>query len=191
MIYSQIKRVNRILTKNILKTLLLISLLIPYYKIIDEIINSVSPYLRTELYVLPFILLTISLKLKIWSNKNVMVKVEWLLLLIISAILMTDALISSTIYDAIIIGVLSLASFLSGMSFKVKSYFFIGSGMLLLTIYTQTKPMWGNMPWWIYLLIGGITLIGFASFHEFQKQNKKNFLQNQKEKLKQKFKEWK
>lgn len=191
LIYSQISKVSLKITKNILKTISILTLLIPYYKILNEMLIFITPYLHTELYILPFIILTIILKLKVWSHKEIMIKVEWILLLIISAILVIDALSTSTIYDAIIIGILSLTSIISGMHFKLKSYFFVGVGMLLLTLYTQTKPFWGNMPWWVYLLVGGIALITFASVYEFQKQNKKNFFQEQKNKFKTKFKEWK
>lgn len=77
---------------------------------------------------------------------------------------------SNTIYDALIVGTLSLASMLGGMFYQLKSFFFIGSGVLLLNVFIQTKPYWGNMPWWGYLLIAGSILITVASYNEWHKQ---------------------
>jgi hypothetical protein len=58
----------------------------------------------------------------------------------------------------------------AGMYIQIKSYFFIGAGVLLLNVFLQTRPYWGNMPWWVYLLIAGIILITIASFNEWHKQ---------------------
>ncbi|MEH7744286.1 hypothetical protein V7659_04445, partial [Neobacillus drentensis] len=81
-----------------------------------------------------------------------------------------DGLASNTIYDAIIVGTLSLLSLLAGMFLQIKSYFFVGAGVLLLNVFLQTRPYWGNMPWWFYLLIAGLILITVASFNEWNKQ---------------------
>ena len=120
--------------------------------------------------------------------------IQLIVLLIVTAILVTDALNSNTIYDAIIVGCLSLASILSGMHYRIKAYFFVGIGVLLLNVLLQTKPYWGNFPWWGYLIIAGLTLIGFASTYELQKQkkdnDKKSFLQTKKEQLIKRFKDW-
>ena len=120
--------------------------------------------------------------------------VQLVVLLIVTIVLVTDALYSNTIYDAIIIGVLSLASIVSGMQFRIKAYFFVGISVLLLNVLLQTRPYWGNFPWWGYLIIAGLTLIGFASSYELQKQKKdsdtKSFFQRKKEQIIQKFKNW-
>jgi len=100
----------------------------------------------------------------------------------------------SRIYDAIIVGGLSLASIISGMHYRIKAYFFVGIGVLLLNVLLQTKSYWGNFPWWGYLILAGLTLIGFASSYELQKQkkdkDKKSFLQTKKEQLIKRFKDW-
>jgi len=46
---------------------------------------------------------------------------------------------SNTVYDAIILGPLSLSSMLGSMFFKQKSFFFVGAGVLLLNLLLQTK----------------------------------------------------
>jgi hypothetical protein len=79
-------------------------------------------------------------------------------------------LASNTVYDALIVGTLSLLSMLAGTFFRIKAYFFVGSGVLLLNVLLKTRPYWGNLPWWAYLLIAGSLLITVASYNEWQKQ---------------------
>ena len=192
-LYRLINRFISILEKMIVKTITALSLLLPYYVTIAEF--EWNRYIKTEIVVLPFIVLTILLSTHTWkAYKEVMNRIQLIVLLIVTAILVTDALNSDTIYDAMIVGVLSLASILSGMHYRIKSYFFVGICVLLLNVLLQTKPYWGNFPWWGYLIIAGLTLIGFASAYELQKQNKdkakKSFLQTKKEQWIKRFKDW-
>ena len=82
----------------------------------------------------------------------------------------SGGLMSNTVYDAIILGPLSLSSMLGSMFFKQKSFFFVGAGVLLLNLLLQTKTYWGALPWWVYLLIVGSILIMVASYNEWHKQ---------------------
>ncbi|WP_026677651.1 hypothetical protein [Fictibacillus gelatini] len=144
-------------------------LLQPYYSIIGAI--NIPDLIEREVYVLPWVPLTIFLRMYIGkSKKRVVNRTEWTILLIVSLLLIQDGLESSTIYDALIIGTLSLLALLAGMFFRIKSYFFIGSGVLLLNVFLQTRPYWGNLPWWAYLLIAGSILILVASLNEWHKQ---------------------
>ena len=179
--------------KSIVKTMTAISVLLPYYTLLSQF--ELNHYIETELYTLPFIVLTIFLSRGTWKEyKKVMTLIQWIVLLLVTFIIVSDALSSNTVYDAIIVGILSLASIISGMHYRVKAYFFIGIGVLLLNVFLQTKPLWGNFPWWGYLIIAGLTLMGFASFNEWQKQKtdspKKSFLKIKKEQLLKKFKDW-
>jgi hypothetical protein len=83
---------------------------------------------------------------------------------------MIDAMFSYKIADAVILGSLAVLSILYGFLSRQKSYFFSGLIVLMVNVFVQTRPYWGNMPWWVYLLIAGILLIGFAGYHEFKKQ---------------------
>src|SRR5690606_13798323 len=94
----------------------------------------------------------------------------WAVLVIVALILVQDGLASNTIYDALIIGVLSLASLIAGMAFQMKSFFFVGTGVLLFNVFMQTRPYWGKLPWWGYLVIVGSILIANESYNEWQKQ---------------------
>src|SRR5699024_11374375 len=52
------------------------------------------------------------------------------------------------------------------MIYQQKSFFFVGAGVLLLNVFLQTRPFWGALPWWAYLLIAGALLITVASYNE-------------------------
>ncbi|MDK8641213.1 hypothetical protein [Niallia taxi] len=143
-------------------------LLQPYYTLLHEL--PISIYFNMELLLLPwFILIWVCKKLKP-DHLQFLIKAEWIFLLFSAVCFIMDGLKTSDIMDAIILGSLSLMSVIGGFYFRYKSYFFIGIGVLLLNVLLQTRPYWGNMPWWAYLLIAGSVLIGAASFYEMQKQ---------------------
>jgi hypothetical protein len=141
----------------------------PYYVLLGHF--QVPDLIEMDLYVLPWIILTIFLK-KVTDPKYKLLanRVQWAVLLVVSLLLVRDGLESNTIYDALIIGGLSLISLLAGMAYQIKSFFFVGAGVLLLNVFLQTRPYWGNLPWWMYLLIAGSILIIVASYNEWHKQ---------------------
>jgi len=144
-------------------------LLQPYYSIMAKL--NIPPLWEREVIVLPFIILIIFIRRCLKGRYAEITKaVQWGVLLVVSLLLIQDGLASNTIYDAIIVGTLSLLSLLAGMFLQIKSYFFVGAGVLLLNVFLQTRPYWGNMPWWFYLLIAGLILITVASFNEWNKQ---------------------
>ncbi|WP_221567017.1 DUF2157 domain-containing protein [Alkalihalobacillus sp. TS-13] len=144
-------------------------LLQPYYALVNAII--LPPLWKQEIYVLPLIILVVFLRRCMEGRyKKITSQIQWAVLLIVSVLLIKDGLESSTIYDALILGSLSLLSMLTGMFKRIKSYFFIGAGVLLLNVILQTRPFWGNLPWWGYLLITGSLLIFVASYNEWHKQ---------------------
>lgn len=150
------------------KMIALLFLLQPYYTLLDEL--PVSVYYRMELLLFPWFILIWASKKIISQYKRFIIRAEWGFLLFAAVSLCVDGLRTSAITDAIILGTLSLLSIIGGFYFRYKSYFFIGIGVLLLNVLLQTRPFWGNMPWWAYLLIAGTVLITAASLYEMQKQ---------------------
>ncbi|WP_281975157.1 hypothetical protein [Halobacillus litoralis] len=133
--------------------------------------HMIPDLIEAELLVLPVLLVLFFLKKRTWKEyAPIMNHVQFAVLLLIAAYLVIDAIRSHTIWDAWIIGGLSLLSMIAGMQWRIKSYFFVGMGVLIFNVLYQTKPYWGNMPWWVYLLLAGIILIGIASYNEWQKQ---------------------
>jgi hypothetical protein len=168
-------------------------LLVPYYAVLDEI--DLPRFWERETYVLPFVALIIFLR---YITKGKWGKltgyIQWAVLILVSLALIMDGLASNTVYDALILGSLSLIAMLAGMWLRVKSYFFVGVGVLLLNVVLQTRPFWGNLPWWGYLLIAGTILISVASFNEWNKQKgargEKTFIVKLKERLNSNLKNW-
>lgn len=144
-------------------------LLQPYYTLIEEF--NVHYLVLREALVLPLIALGIYLRLCLkGKHEKFTSNLQWGILFSVALVLVVDGLQTSTIYDALILGTLSLISILTGVFLRIKSYFFVGSGVLLLNVFMQTRPFWGNLPWWAYLLIAGSVLIGVASSNEWSKQ---------------------
>ncbi|RSD24434.1 hypothetical protein [Mesobacillus subterraneus] len=168
-------------------------LLLPYYAAVGQI--TIPLIWEREVYILPFVVLVIFLRF-MFKGKQAKITgyIQWAVLVIVSLLLIQDGLASNTVYDALILGSLSLISMLAGMWLRVKAYFFVGAGVLLLNVLLQTRPFWGNLPWWGYLLIAGSILIGVASFNEWNKQKgakgEKTFFVRLKEKLILKLKNW-
>ncbi|MDM5316244.1 hypothetical protein QUF49_09585 [Fictibacillus sp. b24] len=155
--------------KRILQTLSSLFVLFAYYSFIDQF--EIPAIIQTELNVLPWISISYVITRKTWKvPERTANLIQYFLLGIIGIILMIDAMQSYQIMDAIILGTLSFISIIYGFISKQKSYFFTGLIILLLNVLIQTRPYWGNMPWWVYLLLTGILLIGFASFNEYKKQ---------------------
>lgn len=144
-------------------------LLIPYYTLLNHV--TIPDLIIRELQLLPWIALSIVLQ-RVASKvqKQTVNYIQWVILVIVSLLLIQDGLASNTVYDALILGSLALISIISGFVFRMKSFFFVGSGVLLLNVFIQTRPFWSRLPWWIYLLIAGIILITAASLNELQKQ---------------------
>lgn len=144
-------------------------LLQPYYVLVNEL--DIHYLLAMEVNVLPFVVLGIYLRICLQGKyEKITTNLQWAILIVVSALLVIDGLETSTIYDALILGSLSLASLLTGVFLRIKSYFIIGAGVLLLNVFMQTRPFWGNLPWWAYLLIAGSILIAVASSNEWNKQ---------------------
>lgn len=165
----------------------------PYYSIMAEV--NIPPLWEREVTVLPFIILIIFIRRCLKGRYADITKaVQWAVLIIVSLLLIQDGLASNTIYDAIILGTLSLVAMMAGMFLQIKSYFFVGAGVLLLNVFLQTRPYWGNMPWWFYLLFAGLILITVASFNEWNKQKvnkgETTFITILKEKVIDKIKNW-
>ncbi|HEX6593257.1 MAG TPA: hypothetical protein VF095_01565, partial [Bacillota bacterium] len=147
-------------------------LLQPYYVLLGNIV--IPTLFIVELYAIPWIVLTIFLKKMSADHhfQKVTNYIQWAVVVIVALSIVQHALVHSTVVYALKLGVLSILSILLGMAFRTKSFFFVGAGVLLLNIFLQTRPFWGNLPWWAYLLLGGATLITVASVNEWHKQNR-------------------
>ena len=89
----------------------------------------------------------------------------------------------------VLLGIIYLAGIICGYIIKSKMYFLGGIISEIILIIINTEELWSSIPWWIYLLIGGVILIGFACNREINKNKEEkkhiNII------LKEKFKDWK
>lgn len=166
--------------------------LYPYQILLENI--KVPDILITEVYIIPLFFIGPFLLRKIINRGTITQMIEILFVSFLFMILLMDALEGNTLNDALIIGTISLVSVMIGFLFKYKSFFLAGLGTILLNVYWNTHSLWGQMPWWFYLIIGGILLIATASFIEWkkQKENKtsKEILDRNKERVKSWFSKW-
>ncbi|MYL50037.1 hypothetical protein GLV98_11110 [Halobacillus litoralis] len=187
------KKWNENFLRNVFYTGAAASLYGAYLMIVAAHNEYIPDLIMAEIQTLPVLLVLAFLRKNIWSaSAETMNYVQFAALLFISGYLVLDAIQSHTIWDAWIIGGLSLASMVAGMQFRIKSYFLVGMGVLIFNIIYQTRPYWGNVPWWVYLLIAGLVLIGIASYNEWQKQRSESEkpVEQKWKKLWRSFKKW-
>jgi hypothetical protein len=96
---------------------------------------------------------------------------------IIGSILLFNHYKSSS-FQAIAFCGLCIISIIAGFIIQNKIYFIGGAVFLLIGVILNTLSFWLNIPWWIYLLVGGTLLIVFASKNEFNKSHKKDKKEN-------------
>ncbi|MCK2004061.1 hypothetical protein MZM54_21985 [[Brevibacterium] frigoritolerans] len=162
--------------------------LYPYWVIVDQL--TIPPVLEEEVNILPLFIVNTTLLRKIFVKGKITQYIESGIVILLFLALIIDAMAGNTIYDALIIGTVSLAAMLFGFMMKYKSYFIAGTGTILFNVYMNTNSMWGEMPWWLYLIIGGGLLIGIASFFEWKKQKDNRTSKEVLEKNKQRIKNW-
>ncbi|MFJ5624914.1 SCO7613 C-terminal domain-containing membrane protein [Peribacillus loiseleuriae] len=180
------------LEKTIYLTAAVVLSLYPYYVIIDQF--NIPNLVTTEVTILPLFIISTLLLRKVFDYGNMTQTIELVIVPLLFIVLIIDALQGNTVNDALIIGMLALVAIIFGFIMKYKSYFLAGTGTILLNIYMNTKHLWGNLPWWLYLIIGGIVLIALASFFEWKKQKEnttsKKILERNKEKIRKWFERW-
>ncbi|MFJ7470951.1 hypothetical protein ACIQWI_20640 [Peribacillus frigoritolerans] len=162
--------------------------LYPYWVIVNQL--TIPPILEDEVNILPLFIVSTTLLRKIFVKGKITQYIESVIVILLFLALIIDAMAGNTIYDALIIGTVSLAAMLFGFMMKYKSYFIAGTGTILFNVYMNTNSMWGEMPWWLYLIIGGGLLIGIASFFEWKKQKDNRTSKEVLEKNKQRIKNW-
>ena len=166
--------------------------LYPYQVILDQLV--IPDILAVEVHILPLLFIGPFLLRKIINRGKLTQTFEIVFVSCLFGILILDALDGNTLNDALMIGTISLVAVVFGFIMKYKSFFLAGTGTILLNVYMNTNSLWGRMPWWLYLIIGGIVLIAAASFLEWKKQKEnttsKEILDKNKQRVKNWFNKW-
>lgn len=94
-----------------------------------------------------------------------------LVLALILPFLLATILFEIDVVIALYIGVIALGMILLGVINKeYKAVYTEGIIFLILNLVIQLWDLWGMLPLWAYLLIGGLTLIGVVTFKELKKE---------------------
>lgn len=173
--------------KGYLSAALILSLF-PYQKILEQV--TIPEVIQAEVWILPLLVISSLLLRKLYNMGDITQQIEIGVVAFFFFLLILDAVRGDTLNDALVIGTISLAAILFGFIRKYKSYFFAGIGTILLNIYMNTKSLWGYLPWWLYLIIGGLLLISIASYFEWKKQKENRTSKEILEKNKQRFMKW-
>ena len=75
------------------------------------------------------------------------------------------------------VGIVGLIiTFIGYFNKKFDALFKVGIGITAINIIYQLRELWGLLPFWLYLLVGGLAIIGFVTYIELknEKKNEKN-----------------
>ncbi len=73
----------------------------------------------------------------------------------------------------IYVGLVGIGVIFLGYYKKELKYFFpLGIGITILNIIIQLKEVWTKIPFWLYLLVTGLSIIGFVTYKEWKKTKK-------------------
>lgn len=174
------------------RALIIATAFYPYSVVLNHI--DIPALIELEVYAVPIIVIWTFIFRMLFPPSHSMGLIEIGSVCIFFLVLIIDALNSNTVNDAILLGALAVLSAIIGFILKFKSYFLGGIGTILLNIYLQTDSLWGNLPWWLYLILGGGFLITVASFFEWLKQKdqttSQEILKRNKDRIKTWFKKW-
>ena len=110
--------------------------------------------------------LTIALSFILIRNK----KVRGIIFAIVLPLIMISLMYEINIAIAIYIGCFSLAMIIFGFIKKdYKAIYIEGIIFLIANLVIQLWEFWGVLPIWVYLLVGGLTLIGIVTVKELKK----------------------
>jgi hypothetical protein len=157
---------NTIIQKFIVAFGLLVGL-VPYIYFISYISK-----LTDMMNVMNMILIEIPIIFVIFSIEKVIYKVKSLFTYIIPIAIYFMATV--TLYeftDILTYSIMLLMLVIIGSTLKNKSMFLVPAVFLIIFVLKGTSDFWISIPWWLYLLVGGGTLVYVAMKRESNKQN--------------------
>ncbi|MGX7420209.1 hypothetical protein ACWOFR_15550 [Carnobacterium gallinarum] len=118
-------------------------------------------------------LLLVSILLrKVWQVIDKYLFVEFGVVAFGLVILMIEALVTGGLVQQLTFSIIALMYVIGGFMFKYKSYFISGSVGILLSLAYNQRRFWSTIPWWMYLILGGMLLIIVASSAEWRNRRK-------------------
>jgi len=141
--------------------------LVPYMYVVSYISN-----LLDMTNVMNMILIQLPILFVVFSIEKIIYKVRNSFTYIVSIIMYFIATV--TLYkmeDILAYSIMLLILVIIGSSIRNKSMFLVPSIFLIIFVIKGTAGFWLSIPWWLYLLVGGTTLVYVAMKRESNKQN--------------------
>jgi len=136
--------------------------------------GDIKEVLYLEYRLIPVILLTAGLVYVAKSRKKLAKDFQFAVCSICSGILFFNAVYTQKIEDALILGTAMLILLAVSFSLKLKTWLALSIvSLIAITLYT-TREFWFSLPWWLYLLVVGVSLIVLAALNETKKQKTRN-----------------
>lgn len=90
------------------------------------------------------------------------------------SIIMLLVVFTTDIVICIYLGILALIVILFGYYKKEYSYLFkVGITAEIVNVIYQLRTLWRAIPFWLYLLLSGLLIVGFVTYKELKKENDK------------------
>ena len=155
--------------KTVIKTTSYFAILLPIYDVIRYCDFDRSYYL-ISLSIL--ILYTTFLIIKLFAKEEPAKSVVMTIGIILAITGVLEVIIEPVC--GIYVGLIGIIAIIIG-SFKkeAKPVFITGLVITILNIIIQLNNLWDEIPFWLYLLIGGLTLIGIVTYKEIMKSKEK------------------
>ena len=143
-------------------------LALPLYNIIEELQTKTSiSVIMYSVLILYFTFLIIKFFCKEEKSKEI-ISIVGIVIAVLSTLETPDLIIG------LYVGIIGLLTTIIGYYKKdSKGLFITGIVITILNIIYQLKEFWGQIPFWLYLLVGGLGIIFFVTYREVKKLNKK------------------
>lgn len=167
------RKENQGMERSTLQTLLCISLAETAVWLVQIFKDFLYIPIITALNILIVLILVSYLLRKVW---HLMEQYSWLEFATVASglgFLMLEALYYETLMFQLTFSILALIFVSVGFIWKFKSYFMSGAVGLILSIAYNQRQLWSDIPWWLYLIIGGVVLIAIASSTELRNRQVK------------------
>jgi len=80
---------------------------------------------------------------------------------------------NADLLQGVVIGAVAILFVLVGYkSEEMWSYYYLGIGATILNLWIQLEGVWSKIPFWTYLLLAGLVLVGFVTYQEYSGHKK-------------------
>ncbi|WZY00070.1 hypothetical protein NSQ26_12395 [Bacillus sp. FSL W7-1360] len=134
-------------------------------------------------YIVPFTLLVSVLLYHVARDETWRSRVESCVVIVSFIVMSFWALGTATLNSSVALSLIAVLAVLGGFYLKFTAYFITGVVVLLVNTIYATRTFWTSIPWWVYLMVVGAILIGFATYQELKKRGDATPLREQVKKV--------